>query len=437
MHILDIYWRMRLFLPLLLTTICLHTAQAQSVRKINVLFVGNSYTGTNNMPQIVANMATSTGDTLVWDMETPGGASFLYHVAVEPKNAINKIKTGGWDYVTLQEQSLQPATNNVHIANMFVYGGKLDSFVNLANPCAETVFYMTWGRKNGEPYQCTTYNANYNWPYFCTYHTMDSLIRLRYEMIADSTEATVAPAGAVWRYLRTYNTNIELYMSDESHPSAAGSYAAACAFYTAFFRKDPTLISYDFTLDSADAAAIRFAAKNVIYDSMSYWHIGEHKTNSLFNYSITGNAVSFKQESTNATSHIWHFGDGQTDTSMAPVHTYAQKGTYVIMHVALNNANGCSDTSYAHINLLTTDVGRSITNNNIVTVAPNPNNGVFRLNNLHGGAKVVIYNSVGQQVYLTEVTGSGLTIDLSDKPKGVYMVQVVDREVYRDKIVIQ
>lgn len=389
------------------------------------------------MPQIVADMATSTGDTLIWDMEAPGGFSFQSHIVVNTKDALKKIQSGGWDYITLQDQSLRPAYPDTNIFLMFKYGNRLDSYINLDNTCAETVFYMSWGRKNGDSFLCSYYTpAPYNWSHYCTYNSMDSVIRRRYELIADSNDASIAPAGAVWRYLRANNPNIELYSPDESHPSAAGSYAVACAFYTAFFRKDPALISFDYNLSSTDAIAIRSAAKKVVYDSMSYWHIGEHKTNSLFNYSITGNTVNFQQQSTNATNHKWYFGDGQTDTSYSPTHTYAQKNVYTVTHVATNNNTGCSDTSYASINLLTAGIKKSVTGTNI-TITPNPNRGVFVLKGLPKESSIVIHNSIGQLVYQTVTTSATHKISLNDKAEGIYILQIVDKErLYRLNFVV-
>ena len=62
-------------------------------------------------------------------------------------------------------------------------------------------------------------------------------------MLAETNQPELAPAGAVWRYLRENHPNIPLYSSDGSHPSLAGSYAVACAFYAMIYKKDPTFIS--------------------------------------------------------------------------------------------------------------------------------------------------------------------------------------------------
>ncbi len=52
------------------------------------------------------------------------------------------------------------------------------------------------------------------------------------------------------------------------------------------------------------------------------------------------------------TSHIWYFGDGNTDTSKNPGHLYASLGTYTVSLVTFNNIYGCSDTETRTIELI-------------------------------------------------------------------------------------
>jgi hypothetical protein len=138
---------------------------------------------------------------------------------------------------------------------------------------------------------------------------MDSLLNLRYSMMAESNMAELAPVGAVWRYLRENKPSLNLYQSDESHPSLAGSYAAACTFYSLFFRKDPTLISVDAGLPAQDAEAIRLASKNVVYSDFERWHIGEYDPKADFGYSVSeNNTVYFSNNSTNKETQLWNFG---------------------------------------------------------------------------------------------------------------------------------
>ncbi len=92
---------------------------------------------------------------------------------------------------------------------------------------------MTWGRKNGDDTRC---NAQ---PEVCTYEGMDNLIYQRYVEMARVNEAILSPVGKVWRSIRQQDPSLELYDTDQSHPSYLGSMAAAYTFYTIIFKKIP------------------------------------------------------------------------------------------------------------------------------------------------------------------------------------------------------
>jgi hypothetical protein len=226
-----------------------------------VLFLGNSYTEYFNLPQRVADMASSTGDFLIFDSNTPGGYTLEYHYT--DSTSLAKIASGDWDFVVLQEQSQRPAFPISDVeSNVFPYAHLLDSLIIAQNAGAETVFYQTWGRKNGDGENCGS------WPPVCTYAGMDSLLRLRYRMLAERNDAILSPVGDVWNKLRQDFPSLNLYDADESHPSNAGTYAAACTFYTVIFKKNPTDITFDFTLTPEDAANIRATTKAVVYDKL-------------------------------------------------------------------------------------------------------------------------------------------------------------------------
>lgn len=246
-------------------------AQQNNKQPIKVLFIGNSYVFFNNMPQICTGIAASMGDVLITDQSTVGGYSLQQHLA--DTNTIRKIKEGvpdynthergSWDYVVLQERSQLPSYTIREVERqVFPYAHALDSTIHQYNPQAKTVFYVTWGRKNGDKFRCRT------WQPVCTYQGMDSLLALRYKMMAEKENAMLAPVSAVWKYLRENSPAIELYNADESHPSEAGSYVAACSFYTVLFKKDPMRIQFDYKLDPLTAMTIRKAVKAVIYQSL-------------------------------------------------------------------------------------------------------------------------------------------------------------------------
>ncbi len=238
---------------------------SQNRQHLRVLFIGNSYTEVNNLPGMIADIAASVGDTLTYDRNTPGGCTFKQHTGNE---SVVKIALGGWNYVVLQEQSQYPAFPLWQVqAECFPYAKALVDSVRTNNPNGQAVFYMTWGHRNGDPFNCPTY------PPICTYEGMDDLLYERYMMMANDNNATISPVGKIWRYIRTYYPVISLYQEDGSHPSKMGTYAAACTFYTILFQRDPTLIKTSFDLNASQALIIRNLVKVVVYDSLEKWNV--------------------------------------------------------------------------------------------------------------------------------------------------------------------
>src|SRR5665213_1499552 len=79
-------------------------AQQQPPRpNIRVMFIGNSYTFTNNLGDVVAGIAASQkdGPTIAPTIVARGGAHLDWHLKNGP--AMSLLQAGGWDYVVLQE----------------------------------------------------------------------------------------------------------------------------------------------------------------------------------------------------------------------------------------------------------------------------------------------------------------------------------------------
>src|SRR5438093_989728 len=74
-----------------------------------VLFIGNSFTARNNLPQRIAQLAAARGRSMEHQLISAGGASLRMHwnAGVAPK----AIENGQCDYVVLQEQSTLPVKN--------------------------------------------------------------------------------------------------------------------------------------------------------------------------------------------------------------------------------------------------------------------------------------------------------------------------------------
>lgn len=239
------------------------TLNAQT--SVRALFVGNSYVYTNDLPTMLQTLASGCGDTLDFAQSTPGGCTFANHL--QNNITMSYITQSGWDCVILQEQSQLPSFPIGQVeTECFPYAYQLCDRIRNINPNANVMFFMTWGRKNGDANNCASY------PPLCTYEGMDSLLYERYMMMAEENSASVSPVGRVWHVIRQQHPEIELYSSDESHPSVAGTYAAAVTFYTMIFRTSPSCINKDMGLDATTAQRIRQTVETVVYDSLDFWY---------------------------------------------------------------------------------------------------------------------------------------------------------------------
>lgn len=177
-----------------------------------VLFIGNSFTARNDLPGLIAQLAAARGKDLEHRLISAGGASLRMHW--NAGDALIAIQEGHYDHVVLQEQSTLPVKNagrmrdNVHL---------FDAAIKSAG--AKTVLYMTWARQHAPESQQAITDA--------------------YTGIGRELGATVVPVGLVWqRFLRKHDRPA-LHDRDQSHPTPAGSYLAACTFFAVWFGESP------------------------------------------------------------------------------------------------------------------------------------------------------------------------------------------------------
>lgn len=350
---------------MLLAVAALH---AQSEKR--VLFVGNSYTAVNDLPSMVNDVAGSLGERIACQSYTPGGCTFMQHCQ---NQSMTLIRQGGWDAVILQEQSQYPAFPDAQVqSEVFPYAQQLVDSIYAASPCAEPMFYMTWGRKYGDQTNGVIF------PPIGSYEGMDSLLALRYRMMADQNDASLCPVGRVWHYLRDNNPEIELYQSDDSHPSIAGTYAAACAFCTMLFGRNPEEIAFDATLEPDVASTIRMAVRAVVFDSLPRWQRPLPQAEIVCADTAGYMEPTFALSTAHADSAYIDWGDG-SDTLLAASaqqfisHRYAHEGEYEIRVRATRHCL-TTGSSLAYTARQEPDVPEGIAAPGIthVTVLPNP-----------------------------------------------------------------
>lgn len=396
----------------LLISICALQGYSQSK---NVLFVGNSYTGVNNLPLLTAQLAGSAGFNLNHTAHTPGGAQLNQHIA---NTAItSSIFNNKWDYVVLQEQSQKPSFGHASVsANVYPYAKRLCDTIRMSDSCTQPIFYMTWGRKFGDAGNCPIA------PWLCTYDGMDSALAESYNTMGKQNDAFVSPVGAVWNYIIKNHTSINLYSSDNSHPSMAGSYAAACTFFTVIFRADPTTITNNSSLSGADALAIRNAVKLVCYDSLSKWNIGNFDPEASFSYAQFGQTIVFTDSSKRTDSRTWDFGDGAFSSLANPTHSYTSNGVYTVS--LISEKCGITDTASSIITIGTVGLDEQV--GSFFTLYPNPNNtGYVTINSSEvTKSELRIYSAEGKFIELLRMQNGTTKIDLSQYDTGLYFVEI-------------
>lgn len=404
----------RILISFLISVFISANCFAQSKTKQRVLFLGNSYTYVNNLPIIVKYIAFFENDTLITDENLIGGYTLKAHSTNQ--SSIAKIMQGNWDAVILQEQSQLPSFPIEDVeAEVFPYAQYLDSLIHVYSPCAKTIFYMTWGRKNGDQSNCSF------WPPVCTYNGMDSLLNLRYTMMAQQNHAMVSPVGAIWNEIRQTNPEINLYQSDESHPDLAGSYAAACSFYTSLFGKNPLDISYNYEMDTAITNPIKRACKHRLFDSI---HNFDYSLNpiSKFNFNIDKKTVSFNNTSLNANNYVWDFGDGKTDTGFHVNHTYEKNGNYWVKLKVEKCGKSHSDS--AEIVILTSNLNEKEMENSKMKCYPNPAEEHLLIqfsNELPERIELISIN--GKLIKSFEEKDLSYTMEIDNQAAGIYLLK--------------
>ncbi|HEY3581768.1 MAG TPA: hypothetical protein VGK82_14540, partial [Pyrinomonadaceae bacterium] len=212
----------------LVATVAVSAQPQQSVKPngsctTRVLFLGNSYTYFNDLPAILSELAKAGHQcTVETRMVAPGGKTLKDHW--DSSTSHQALDSQAWDFVVLQDQS----TLGI---NFYFEGQTRVTSDEMFRPAAELwaneirkhhatpVFYLTWARKATPMDQAA---LNY-----------------AYIRAAKATHSLVAPVGLAWARVRQTDPSIDLYYRDGAHPSAAGSYLAACAIYATIFRASP------------------------------------------------------------------------------------------------------------------------------------------------------------------------------------------------------
>ena len=166
------------------------------------------------MPQILLMLANAEarGFELMAEQCTGEGASLEWHWNNSPSR--EAIGNRRWDYVVLQDRSGGPLEEP----------GSFEHHARLLNGeikkrGAQTLLYMTWANRQRPENQAALTEA--------------------YTNLATELKAGIAPVGMAWEAVQRFVPDFDLYHHDGRHANPAGSYLAACVFYSVLFKATP------------------------------------------------------------------------------------------------------------------------------------------------------------------------------------------------------
>lgn len=212
-----------------------------------VLFVGNSYSASNDLAGVVRDLAASTGHRIETVTRAPGGWWLRDHAG--SADTVETIAQGDFDFVVLQEQSMVPADSRLAERESVPAVRGLSTRASQSG--ARPVLFMTWAHRRGSR------EVGHS-----SYETMQVAIAETYDRLATVGIAEVAPVGAAWWMSLEERPDIILYQPDGSHPAVAGTYLAGAVIAGVVVDTDPTEFDADLTLPADHAVALRsFAAR--------------------------------------------------------------------------------------------------------------------------------------------------------------------------------
>lgn len=216
---------------------------------LRILFIGNSFTYRNDMPGMFAELAEAAGYAAEVDSVFQGGCYF--HDFTDPDNGLCRkvgqmYEQAAYDVVFLQEQSVQPLNDRED----FLTNGSLLA-EQAAAQGARVILYQTWAYEEGSP---MLERVGY------AYEEMYRGLQEAYGALAERTGAAVSPVGEAF-FLAAQQGEGALYdEADRYHPSARGSYLAACVHFATVFDAPVTGNPCTGPLPAEEAAALQRVA---------------------------------------------------------------------------------------------------------------------------------------------------------------------------------
>jgi lysophospholipase L1-like esterase len=192
---------------------------------VRVLFVGNSLTFKNDLPQLVHRLGGTRTPIFAGSFTAPGWQLRQFAADHQLERLLHDVR---WDVVVLQEQSQVPSFSAADRAEEFTpYVKELADEIRASG--AQPLLFVTWAHRTGDRRNVAD----------DTYTAMQERVDDGYADAALASGAAVADVGEAWARALLLRPQLELWASDGTHPSRAGSYLAACVFSSMLTRTSP------------------------------------------------------------------------------------------------------------------------------------------------------------------------------------------------------
>jgi len=173
---------------------------SNSNKEINILFVGNSLTYTNNLPKLVKEMAKENGVFVKYNMLAYPNYGLIDHWHAGKMQKL--IKSKKYDLVIIQQG---PSSQQEGKEMLINYGKKIHKICLKNN--TKLGYFMVW-------------------PSIQYYKTFNGVIE-NYTDAAKNHGDILFPVGEVWKAHFDSTNNLDYYGTDGFHPSLKGSQIAA------------------------------------------------------------------------------------------------------------------------------------------------------------------------------------------------------------------
>jgi hypothetical protein len=226
-----------------------------------VLFIGNSYTGVNKLPEVFLEVVKGSGRSApVVKSSTPGGRTLKQQLGIAGSTKL--IDEGGWDIVVLQGQSQEPAIaeKDESVRKDFLESAAaLCARVRAKSPKARIYFYETWAR-HADYWKAAKKGPDVG----ADPKEMQARLRKWYGVVAKDNGATFVPCGDAWELNYASSAAVRLHTKDHSHPEFVGTYLNALIFFGEIYGVKAPAPRWMGRLDEAQAKLMQGYAAQVL-----------------------------------------------------------------------------------------------------------------------------------------------------------------------------